>query len=135
MVRIGRGHPMGLHVRRSDRGELVRGEDHVRGVGGGLLGMEVGGHVREDLGGDPLRREVVGHGARMGQPHCLHMESRWAGLELRALGPVVGREGHGDHELRVFHHGAGRAGTATVPKGCRLIRLFRSRGCHRRQGD
>ena len=136
MVQSGRGHPMGLHVRRSGHGELVRGEGHVRGVGGDLLGMEVvGDRVREDLGEDPRRREVVGHGARMGQPHCLRRESRWAGPELRALGLAVEREDHGDHELHVFHHGVGRAGKATEPKGCRSIRLFRCRGCHRRQGD
>ena len=136
MVQSGRGHPMDRHVRRSDRGELFRGEGHVRGVGGDLLGMEVvGDRVREDLGEDPRRREVVGHGARMGQPHCLLRESRWAGPELRALGLAVEREDHGDHELHVFHHGVGRAGKATEPKGCRSIRLFRCRGCHQRQGD
>lgn len=135
MVRSGRGHPMGLHVRRSDRGDRVRGVDHVRGVGGGLLGMVVEDRVREDLGEDPHGMEVVGHGVRMGQPHCHPRELRWAGLELRALGLVVEREDRGGHDLHVFHHGVGRAGKATGPKGCRWIRLFRSRGCRRRQGD
>jgi hypothetical protein len=46
----------------------------------------------------------------------------------------VEKEVHGGHDLRVFHHGVGRAGRATEPKGCRSIRLFRCRGCHRRQG-
>ena len=135
MVRTGRGHPRDLHVRRNDRGDRhVRGVDHVRGVGGGLLGMEEGDHVREDLSEGPLRREVVGHGARMGQPHCLLRESRWAGPELRALELGVQREVHGVRDLHVFHHGVGKAGRATEPKGCRSIRLFRCRGCHRRQG-
>lgn len=135
VVQSGRGRPMGLHVRRSDRDELVRGEGHVRGVGGVLLGREVvGDHVREGLGEVLQRREQVGHEARMGQPHCLLRESRWAGPGLRALGLVVEREGHGGHDLDVFHHGVGRAGKATEPKGCRSIHLFRRRGCHRRQG-
>ena len=129
--------------------------DRVRGVGGDLPGMEavgdrvhgVGGdlpgtgvvrdRVREDLGEDPWRREVVDHGASKGRPHCLPLrkESRWAGPELRAPGLAVERGAHGGHELRVFHHGAGRAGKATGPKGCRWTRLFRCRGCHRKQGD
>lgn len=137
MVRSGCGLPMGLHVRRSDRGELVRGVDHVRGVGGDLLGMEVvEGRVHEDLGGDRQRREAMGHEARMGQPRCLHRrELRWAGLEPRVLGQAVGRGVHGGHELHVFRHGVGRAGKATDPKGCRSIRSIHSRGCHQRQGD
>jgi hypothetical protein len=135
VVQIGRGRPMDLHVRRSGHGELVRGVDHVRGEGGGLLGMEVVGDRVHEAGEGPLRMEVVGHEARMGQPRVPLRESRWAGPELRALGPAVEREVHGGHELRVFHHGAGTAGKATDPKGCRSIRLFRSRGCRRRQGD
>lgn len=137
MVQSGRGHPKVHHVRHSVRGEPVRGEDHVRGVGGDLLGMEVvGDRDGEGLGEDPRRREVVAHGARMGQPHCLLRESRWAGLELRAVRQAVERGVHGGHhDLHVFHRGVGRAGMATGPKGCRSFRSFRFRGCRRRQGD
>ena len=135
MGQTGRGHPKDLHVRRSGRGELVRGVGRVHGVGGGLQGTEVVGDRVHEEGEDPLRMEAVGHEARMGQPHVLLRELRWAGPELRALGLGVEREFHGGHELRVFHHGVGRAGTATDPKGYRSIRLFRRRGCRRRQGD
>lgn len=130
MVRSGRGHPMVRHDRRSDRGDRrVRGVDHVHGGGGGLLGMEVGDRVREDLGEGPQRREVAGHGARMGQPRCLLKESKWAGPELRALGLAEEREVHGVRDLHAFRHVVGRAGRATGPKGCRSIHSIRSRGC------
>jgi len=136
VVQRGHGQPMDLHGRRSDHGELVRGVDHGRGAGGGLLGMEVvEDHVREGLGEDLRRMEVVGHGAGMGQPHDLLRESRWAGLELRALGLAEEKEVHGARELHVFRRGAGRAGMATVPKGSRsTTRLLRCRGCRQRQG-
>ena len=135
LVRRDHGQPRDLHGRRSDRGELVRGVDHVRGEGGGLQGKEVVGDRVHEEGEGPLRMEVVDHEARTGQPHVPLRESRWAGLELRALELAVEKEVHGGHELRVFHHGAGRVGKATDPKGCRSIRLFRSRDYRRRQGD
>lgn len=141
MDRTGRGHPMGLHVRRSDHGELVRGAGvgHVRDVGGGRPGMVVvGDHVHEV--GEVLRRKVVvvaaaGHGARMDHPRVPQRELRWAGLGPRTPGLEVEREVHDGRELHVCHHGVGKAGTATDPKGCQMNHLFRCRGCHRRQGD
>jgi hypothetical protein len=126
---------MHLPVRHSGHDECDHGVGvgQVRDAGGGRPRMEVEEDRVLGVGDGPRRMEVADHEVRMDQLH-VRLVSRWAGLEPHVPGPVEGREARGGHDVRVFHHGAGKAGMATDPKGCRSIRLPHYRGCHQRQG-
>jgi hypothetical protein len=97
-------------------------EGRVRGAGGSRLGMEEAmegrGVARVDGGHLRMEEAAVHRGVQTSHLHALLMESRWAGLGPRGPGQVMEREVHDDRELRVFHHGVGKAGRAIDPRDC-----------------